>query len=190
MYTLKICQTLDHLNKPWTELATQSLGNAHPERVKTFCFAREALRLSLIEEGFKPEISDLVLQGFHSLGRYPDITLSLSHTKNTGVALTGRKEIFQSLGVDVENNDREVKQAIIQKVAHPLDEKLRNIELWVLKEAAFKCLMNSQQLPLEALMTQIQVTASRWIHAPSGLSGECELRREGSLLLGLAFLKN
>ena len=191
MFSLQICQSLEHLNKSWTELTLLCLGTEpHPERRKTFCFAREALRLALCELNFKPEISDLVLVGFQSLKNFPELTISLSHSREVGVALVGHQKTYQSLGVDVEYSDRVVKDAIIQKVANPLDAKLSNIDLWVLKEAAFKCLMNSGKFSTPVLFTDIVVSAKNWSHPPSALAGECEIRQEQNLILGLAFLKN
>jgi hypothetical protein len=191
MVILKIVQTLDKLNNPeWTDFAASVLGpDIHPERRETFCFAREALRLALCELDYNPEINDLVLHGYHSLKKYPELTFSLAHTKKTGVALLGHQREFRSLGVDVELATRPVKDSIRDRIAHPADEKLRNIEAWVLKEAVFKCVSNSGLLANEPLYPDLCISRTGWQHTPSGLKGECELSETGDLLLGKAFLR-
>lgn len=191
MLILKIVQTLDKLNKPkWRVLADSVLGSdIHSERRETFCFAREALRLALCELDYKPEINDLVLNGYHSLEKYPEVIFSLAHTKQTGVALMGLKKEFKALGVDVEIESRPVKDSIRDRIAHPADESLRNIEAWVLKEAVFKCVSNSGLLPKEPLYPDLRISRTSWEHSPTGMKGECELSKVGELLLGKAFLR-
>ena len=192
MLMLKIVQSLDKLNEgEWKSLSDRVLGpDIHPERRETFCFAREALRLALCEYDYKVEIPDLVLSGYHSLAKFPELTFSLSHTRKTGVALLGRTKDFHSLGVDVERSDRAVKDSLRDKICHPDDEaKLRNIELWVLKEAAFKCLSNSGLYSQQPLYTDLKVSGSSWQHSPSGIKGECELTLHDHLILGKALLR-
>lgn len=190
MHALRICQTLDKLNEDaWSSLMEKELtASAHPRRKETYLFAREALRLALCDLGYLPQISELTLRHHHQLPHFPKVTVSLSHTPGTGVALVGYRQNYLSLGVDIERSDRMVKPEILARVSHPQDANLRNIEIWCLKEAVFKCLCNSERLNQEPLFTEIQITEGGWSHSPSGLAGKWELRHDGPYLLALTSL--
>lgn len=193
MYTWKLTKNLtDPLDPQWEELAQTCLGDrVHESRKKGFFLSREALKQSFREVGFKLSIKDLKLKEFHRLPSLPDYTLSLSHTKDFGAALIAERKEFLSLGIDVENDSRIVKDSIINRIAHPLDlENLRKIEVWCLKEAVFKALMNSGQFPVPLEFSSIQLKPNSWTHSPSGLSGEWILQKEGEALIAMAFLRN
>lgn len=191
MYKWIVCDSVDESYKTsWELLVSNLIPNSHSERKNSFILSREALRLVLIERGLFSDPNTLTLKKFSSLEIFPDLTLSLSHTKTWGGAVLGDLAEYVSLGIDIEEDSRVVKDGVIEKISHPRDENLRKIEIWVLKEAAFKCLMNSGKFEKDVLFRDIQISATGWAHSPSGLKGHLELKQSGKLLVGLASLKN
>lgn len=191
MYSWKIAKSLDHLNaSSWEELVKGDPALSHNERIYSYCLAREALRLSFLELGIIFGPQELKVEHYSSLNKAPHYTLSLSHTKKWGAAIVAPKNEFLSVGIDIEENERDVKASIIQKVSHPLDEKLRNLDLWCLKEAAFKCLMNSKKFTHPIPFSQIEVSKEKWRHSPSGSEGELNIMILPELTVAKAFWKN
>ncbi len=170
-------------------LAGAVLGaDPHPKRLQGFLYSREALRLILCSLNLPSDINSLVLTNYHSLKHSPEIVLSLSHTPGAGAAILGFRNHFRSIGIDVENENRVVSSLVKEKIAHPEDYKLRNIEMWCLKEAAFKCLMNTDLFEQNVRFADIQIQKDTWSHAPSGLHGALELTQVDSFVLALATL--
>lgn len=193
MYWWKLTKTLSNPNDPEWELLTKlTLGeNIHSERKKTFLLSREALKDSLMEAGLEVSISRLMLKDYSGIRGNPEYTLSLSHTKDCGAAVVAPSCIFQSVGIDVEHAGRTVKKSIIERVGHPEDlATLRNIELWSLKEAVFKALMNTGSFEKPTEFSSIRIGKDFWSHSPSGLKGEWELKNSDDMVIALAFLKN
>lgn len=175
----------------WEAYVETSLGpGIHPARKQGHILAREALRLVLCEQGEAPQISDLFVRDYHSLERWPDLTLSLSHSKSSGAALLADRERYLSVGIDIEEEERHVKASILARVSHPEDISLRNIELWCLKEAVFKCLMNSGRFEKPFEFAEIQLLEKRWKHSPSRLEGEWKIIISEQHVIALAYLEN
>lgn len=152
--------------------------------------SREALRLALAERGYRAELKQLDVEDNHSLRIFPGLTLSLSHTPAAGAAIIADKVTYRSVGVDIESPSRKVKDSIIQRISHPDDGSFLPIELWCLKEACFKALMNSGEFPRPIEFSSIQVRAGAWAHSPSGLCGKLEVRLAEGLVLAEAYLEN
>jgi 4'-phosphopantetheinyl transferase EntD len=175
----------------WNSLVLGHLGEGiHPERVKGFILAREALRLCLEQAEYSPHISDLQIKKFNSLSKWPEITLSLTHCKLGGAAIIASRDEFISVGIDIESEERLVKESILKRISHPKDINLRNIELWCLKEAVFKCLMNTGKFEKPFEFSEIEISPMRWIHSPSNLEGEWRITISEQLLVALALLEN
>jgi 4'-phosphopantetheinyl transferase EntD len=192
MLKWKIFQTLTNPeDESWDILVTKTLGEkVHPDRKKGFLLSRQALEQCLQEFGEDPKIPDLELQHHSLLPALPHFTLSLSHSKDCGVALVARREIYRSVGVDIEEKNRVVKDMVRERILHPMDEKLKNIELWCLKEAVFKAIMNAlpHENPIE--FSSIEIQNMKWLHSDSGLQGDWVLQETHQFILALAFLKN
>lgn len=193
MYWWNLSKTLINPNDPeWDLLADLTLGeNVHPDRKASFLLARNALRICLKEAGKNVAISELILKDYSGIKGVPEFILSLSHTKSCGAALLAPAVEFRSVGIDVEDSGRVVKKSIIERVGHPGDDTtLRNIELWSLKEASFKALMNTGLFPKPVEFSSLSVSKKTWSHSPSGLSGKWELEHVDSFVIARAFLKN
>lgn len=108
-----------------------------------FTNSREALAALLKQENVLVSDlkADLELVNYQNLKNYPDFVLSLSHTKGAGAAVLGKKAEVQSLGIDIEWSDRNLKDEAGRFYKNPEDSVYENkLELWTMKEAAFKAL--------------------------------------------------
>lgn len=192
MYTWNFTSNLILPTDPeWDILAKEVLGNTlHPERKKSFIRSRIALKNALKNQDLEASIHELKLNHFHSLEAFPDLTVSLTHTKEAGAALVAPRKDFLSLGIDIESEARVVKENIKERITHPSDLVLRNIELWCLKEASFKALMNSGKFLAPMEFASIKISEQKWSHPPSGLEGEWKLEKLNSFVVAMAFLKN
>ena len=187
MMNWKIAHTLASPDDPaWEVLAQNGLApEAHPERRRGFLLAREALRLCLNI----PDIIDLELKHFSTLPRFPELTVSLSHTKWAAAAIVAAKKDFLSVGIDLENKTRVVNPLTLKKIANAQDE-VKGIDLWCLKEAAYKCFSNTGIESDFVKFSQLEIRKDRWVHSPSGTSGEWQLHEEGDFLVAIAFKRN
>jgi 4'-phosphopantetheinyl transferase EntD len=190
MSTWKICSHLKNpLEKSWQELIAATFDSAlHPDRLNGFLLSREALLQCLQELGHSPSPLQLLLNNERALLNFPQYAISLTHCKVAGAAVVVGKNKFKSVGIDIEQETREVKENIFNRIAHPQDASLRKIELWCLKEAAFKCLMNSGRFFAPIEFSSLQVSSIHWSHADSGLSGSCELETHQGLIMAKAYL--
>lgn len=191
MQCWKITQTYSNTQESeWSHLTDLTLGKAvHPGRRLGFILSREALRQNLEAVGETPAVEDLILKDYHSLEKWPQYTISLSHTKNAGAALIANRANFLSVGIDVELADRVVSEAVVNRMAHPKDLNLRKLYLWSIKEAAYKCLMNSQKGISAFEFRDFCITKDSWLHVPSNLQGTWELHSPTPFVVALAFLK-
>ena len=192
MTVYRIIKTLEnHKTVEWTTLVSEVLGTSlHPHRIEGFLRSREALLQGMSDFGIQLKVQELKLEGFYRLIGYPDFTLSLSHSKEAGAVLIAKTAEFLSVGIDIEDEKRIVKDTVLARISHPHDVSLRKIELWCLKEAAFKALMNSQKFQLPEEFSSIEIGNRYWSHSPSGLKGEWELDIQDGLVVAKAFLKN
>jgi len=192
MYTWKIVETLENLNlSEWESFTEKTLGTKlHPERMKGFILSRKALQKALEEQGLNASITQLATENHSKLINFPNLCLSLAHTKSCGAALIADKKTFKSVGIDIELNNRPVHDAVRERISHPEDLNLINIEIWCLKEAAFKAIMNTQSFSAPVEFSSIKISDRYWTHSPTGLIGEWELHDIDSFKLALAFLKN
>jgi phosphopantetheinyl transferase (holo-ACP synthase) len=192
MVTCKLIESLRNPNDPEWELLSQlTLGeNVHSDRLMSWCLSREALRICFEENGIYLNIKDLRVSGYSALRNVPQFTLSISHTKGLGAALIADKRLYRSVGIDIEREEREVKESIILRISHPKDFKLRKIELWCIKEAVFKAIMNTGVLETAVEFSSIWIQDKTWVHPPSKLEGEWELEVVKQVVIARALVKN
>lgn len=191
MHNWFMTQTLRKPNDPeWDQLIKISLGEGiNPNRVNGFLLAREALIKCFNDRGIKVSIKELELARYHQVIKFPQFTVSLSHTKECGAALIADRNAYRSVGIDIERETRQVKDSVSQRVSHPQDEQLRKIELWCLKEAVFKTLMNTELFEKNVEFSSIQIAKDHWFHSPSNLKGEWTCEIIDSFVVAKAFLK-
>lgn len=175
----------------WEALANLELGeNIHPGRKRGYFLAREAMRSLFRNEGIDVPINELRLVQHKELIAHPDYTISLSHTPTWGAAILGNKKTYRSIGVDIESQTRIVKEMIKERIAHPEDIKLTNLELWCLKEASFKAIMNTGLFDRPFEFSDIQISSNTWSYSPANLAGEWALETKHEHLVARAWIKN
>lgn len=108
-------------------------------------FYNSRMALKTLLEGHGHNIAelkvDLALENFQNLIHFPEYLTSLSHTRGAGAAVLAHKNNFLSLGIDIEWSDRIFKPEAQRFFRNPLDSPYENsLELWTMKEAAFKAL--------------------------------------------------
>lgn len=191
MHTWNLTKTLSKPNDPeWEMLIKFSLpDDVHSDRKNGFLLSRQALIHALKEQGLEISAGALQLTSHSEIRDLPQFTISLSHTKIAGAALVADRKTYRSVGIDIEQEERIVKDSIKNRVSHPDDKNLRNIELWCLKEAAFKTLMNSGSFEKPLEFSSICIGDGKWTHSPSGLEGEWELELVRPFVIAKAFLR-
>jgi hypothetical protein len=192
MLTFRLARALANPNDPdWRLLADHSFkGPVHSDRLSGFLLSREALRLCLEARGVSALPRTLTLKCFDELDHYSDFTISLSHTAACGAALIADRQTYRAIGIDVEHDERVVKENIRERIAHTKDIQLKNIELWCLKEAVFKVLMNAQTSDRPVEFSSIRIGDQRWFHTPSGSEGVWELERIKPYVVARAWQRN
>jgi len=191
MVTWNLSKTLSKPNDPeWEVLIKFSLpDDVHSDRKNGFLLSRQALIFALKEQGLEISAGALQLVTHSEIRDLDQFTISLSHTKIAGAALVADRTNFRSVGIDIEQEERIVKDSIRDRIAHPADKNLRNIELWCLKEAAFKALMNTGSFDRPLEFSSICIGEKKWTHSPSGLEGEWELDLVKPFVIAKAFLR-
>ena len=192
MHTWKMSKTLTNsLDPEWQTLSSLTLGEGvHSDRKNGFLLARQALQNCLAEVGVKVSPARLNLRNFHQLENVEQFTLSLSHTSECGAAMIANRKFFRSVGIDIEREDRVVKDSIRERITHKDDANFRNIELWCLKEAVFKALMNTEKFEKPLEFSSICIGKDSWSHSPSGLEGKWEVETIKPFVVARAFLQN
>ena len=174
----------------WKQLVTASLGeDVHPKRVLGFCLAREALRECLETHNIHLGVKDLVLKGFGQVAGVNSLQISLSHSSEFGAAVVAEASKIISVGIDLEPLSRVVKPMILARVSHPQDLDLSALSIWALKEAIFKCLMNTHKFEHPLEFSSIRIGDQSWSQEESGLSGEWKLEQVQGQLVALAWIR-
>lgn len=191
MFIWTLSQTLGQPEDPdWEDLVKLSFdAPVHPQRKKKFLLSRESLRICLLKAGITIPIKDLILKNFNALEKFPELTISLSDSLDFGAALIASRSDFVSVGIDIEPTNRQVKDSIHERIKNPKDLKAHKIELWTLKEAVFKALMNSGNFNQPVEFSSIVILENTWLHPDSGLNGSWELHLQDSMIVSCAFIK-
>jgi hypothetical protein len=192
MLTWNLSKTLSNPNDPeWEVLSISSLStDVHSDRKNGFLLSRQALIYALKDQGLEISAGALQLVSYSQIRDLPQFTISLSHTKTAGAALVADRKTFRSVGIDIEQEERVVKDSIIERISHPEDANLRNIELWCLKEAVFKTLMNTGEFEKPLEFSSIRIEDKKWSHSPSGYEGEWVFELVRPFVMAKAFLRN
>ncbi|MCK5883132.1 MAG: hypothetical protein KAG61_05545 [Bacteriovoracaceae bacterium] len=112
-----------------------------PSRGRDFYLSRTALKNCLVDlspDFDKIGLDDLAIENHQHLEKYPQIAVSLSHTKEYAAAIISDDPHVVSVGIDLELTTRPIKKGIIKYFDHNFDSAYSPLELWVIKEACFK----------------------------------------------------
>lgn len=174
------------LFKSWHVLALSRMGDVHANRRQEWALARAALSLAFSKHGVSLRPEHCVFKGHHELNQYPQWRFSLSHTKNAAGAWLAPTNSVRGLGLDIEYNDRKVSASVKARLAHSEDMALSTLELWSLKEAAYKALPAMAQENI--WLNRIKVTPGQFELTGSPFRGFWETASDGKLLVSKAWL--
>lgn len=176
--------TYEYDDKIWEKIPEELLGNIKSlKRATDLLFSRLLLRSLLVEMGEeKVELKNLVFNNFFQLEKFSNYTVSISHTQGLSIAAVAKIDpLLYSLGIDVEWATREVKQESIDFVKNKNDDytDLTPIEVWCMKEAAFKSLYRFPTAPSNLTVKGIWIKNFTFGFAgnPSPL-GNLEIKKE------------
>ncbi len=124
----------------WLDLAHTRMRDVHVNRYKEWALARLCLELCLEDMGLSRRPQDLVFKSEHLLEGIPTVSFSLSHSKDWATAFVASTQIARLVGVDVELKTRKVPDNVKHRLSNPKDSVQDAMQLWVIKEAAFKSL--------------------------------------------------
>lgn len=124
----------------WLRLAHARMKDVHANRYKEWALARLCLELCLEDMGLPRRAQELVFKNEHLLEGIPSVSYSLSHSKTWAAALVASTQIARLVGVDVELRARKVPDTVKHRLLNPKDHPREAMELWVIKEAAYKSL--------------------------------------------------
>lgn len=108
-----------------------------------FTNSREALKSLLEARGHQiSSINDeLELINFKFLKNFDSFITTISHTRGAGAAALANKSDLLAIGIDIEWSTRLIKTGAQKFFVHPQDVGHESeLELWTMKEAAFKAL--------------------------------------------------
>jgi 4'-phosphopantetheinyl transferase EntD len=190
MLVLKLNQTLTiQSDEEWQKLCESSLSTSvHEQHKLDFIRSRIALRDALNEAGLEVSPQDLKLTNFSTLEKFPNLTISLSHTKTAAAALIADKSSYKSVGIDIELCGRKIKPEIIERISSPHDHDEDPLKLWCAKEAAFKALVNSGMMPRAPEFSSIEIQKELWNHPSSGLKGPLHFITSTHLIIAQALI--
>lgn len=118
----------------WLARAQESMPDVHPRRQAEWALGRVAWELAMAAQGLEDPAP--VWRG-HQRVEGSALRFSLSHTKGHAGAWAGH---FLGMGLDIEARTRMIAGEIQERMAHSDDIGLAPLELWCLKEAAYKAL--------------------------------------------------
>ncbi|MBY0518376.1 MAG: hypothetical protein K2P81_15810 [Bacteriovoracaceae bacterium] len=124
----------------WLNEAISRMPQVHANRQREWALARICLARAFEKHSIKLDPRNCIFKSHHELAHLPAWRFSLSHTKDLACAWLEPSNLFRGLGVDIEFVNRAVPSQVKSRLAHKTDTKIPTLELWSLKEAAYKAL--------------------------------------------------
>jgi 4'-phosphopantetheinyl transferase EntD len=172
----------------WHNEAQKRMPDVHANRKIEWALARMALAQTLALHGMKLTPSQCLFKGHHELTHLPQWRFSLSHTKDVAAAWLMPAARVRGLGLDIEFKDRKVPPQVKARLAHKNDTVLPALQLWALKEAAFKALPTLAQN--DVWLNRLIIAEKSFELENSPFVGEWELTEESDLFIARAWLSH
>lgn len=162
------------------------------QRTPQYLTSRSALKEALEElTGNQWHEDQLKIKDYHRLIEQPEILVSLSHTSEYGAAVVSNDDKIIGLGIDIESKDRTFNPKIEKFFRNERDdqnEASRLLELWTMKEAAFKAI---SPISLNFTKKSPLVLKDIWVKGHAfGIDennlGKVELCEENNLITAIA----
>jgi phosphopantetheinyl transferase (holo-ACP synthase) len=113
-----------------------------PKAFEQFYIARKALIKCFKDKGINASFKQLDIVNHHYVFPIPGNLVSLSHSEDLGLAILASDKEVRSVGVDFEKVGRKVPEGSERFFKNENDKhsNASPIDIWVIKEACFKCL--------------------------------------------------
>jgi len=115
------------------------LEEMRPHRRLDYGGSRQALSNLLAKEGFDRQFPPELIN-HHRIVDAPGYVGSFAHTKGVGAAALAGTDNIYSVGIDLEEVDREVSESNLRFFMNDREPQISPLEIWVLKEAIYKAL--------------------------------------------------
>ena len=165
-----------------------------PIRKRHFANSRMALMECLVElapESHQKEASplclkDLAIKNHHQLENYPQLLVSLAHTRGLAAACLAEKmDDVLAVGIDCEHSERAFRSEILTKFAHENDKAISPLHLWCAKEAAFKAASYFWKEEKTFVLKDITIEGKTFV-VPNLLQGTLSFELKDDYLVALA----
>ena len=144
-----------------------------------------------LDQGAIKSVQDLEILKHHCLKEWPEILVSLAHTRGAACAVSiGAAQNICGVGIDIEKLDRRVNPEIISKFITSSDNTLEDyLKTWCAKEAAFKASSYFWREQKTFVLKDISVDLSTGVFKVKGLlEGDFEFIEEGDFLICIALV--
>lgn len=122
------------LTHEWLEQVPLSVKSIGEKRQREFAASRKALS----EVCEHRPIAELSIVDHSHLLADPKLKVSLSHTRGMSAAISSRE--VKAIGIDIEDPNRSFNPAVSKFFLRDDDLDISTLQLWCIKEAAFKAL--------------------------------------------------
>ena len=175
------CQEGDE-RKEFLECYSEQKAQGYPRSFGEYYSSRLALRRCLLAEKISLSPKALEIVNYHHLNFYPSCLVSLSHARLedslcVAAAILGKDSDYCSLGVDIEWGKRSLPLGLLRRILHPEDTpSLGSLELWMMKEAAYKALWPLVEEKTALQFSKISIQGDRLDFAQENIQGMVHLK--------------
>ena len=144
--------------------------------------SRLALGRCLLAEKISLDFSVLEMANHHHLSFHPYWPASLSHTRvddslYLAAAVLAKDSECRSIGIDIEWEQRPISSSTLRHIHHPEDDSWPSaLEIWVLKEAAYKALWPLVEKKKSLQFSRIQVKQGHFVFPAENFRGNIQLQ--------------
>lgn len=172
------------LSNFWLELVPESIKSISAKRVREFAASRKALAQLCQCDNFE-EIE--IINNSHLKSR-PNTKVSLSHTRGISAAVISTEH--QAVGIDVEFAQREFKDAVSKFFKLEQDLAIPTLELWSIKEAAFKAFepLKTYKAIKETLVLKDLVVTNQHIVFNQEIVAQWNCQKHDGLITAVAWI--
>lgn len=160
--------------------------------IRKLHFANSRLALINCLKELKPqaveiqEIGQLEIVQHHHLKNFPNLLVSLAHTRGMAAACVAPKsESILAIGIDCESLERRFNENILEKFSTDEDSFQNILELWCAKEAAFKAASFFWQHEKTFILKDIVIQKNQFF-VKGILAGEFTLEQKDRYLFAIA----
>ncbi len=111
------------------------------KRIEIVYHSRMAIIHALQDIGISANFSELEILNNHHLKDFPETLISISHTDDFASVYLAQTNKYKSIGIDIEKINRQMKFGANRFFDNQQDQtNLSQLEVWCVKEAAFKAI--------------------------------------------------